>query len=39
MKGFESIAGYEKEKEELMQLRRHLHNVRKYRKMGVRIPR
>ena len=39
MKGFESIAGYEKEKEELLQLRRFLHNVGEYRKMGVRIPR
>ena len=39
MKGFESIAGYEKEKEELLQLRRFLHNVGKYREMGVRIPR
>lgn len=39
MKGFESIAGYEKEKEELLQLRRFLHNVEKYRETGVRIPR
>ena len=39
MKGFESIAGYEKEKEELLQLRKFLHNVGKYRETGVRIPR
>ena len=39
MKGFESIAGYEKEKEELLQLRKFLHNVEKYRETGVRIPR
>ncbi len=39
MKGFESIAGYDKEKEELLQLRKCLHNFEKYREMGVRIPR
>ena len=39
MKGFEEIAGYEKEKEELLQLRRFLHHAEEYRKAGVRIPR
>ena len=39
MKGFDRIAGYEKEKTELLQLRGFLHNVKKYREMGVRIPR
>lgn len=39
MKGFDCVAGYEKEKTELLQLRKFLHNVEKYREMGVRIPR
>ena len=39
MKGFDRIAGYEKEKEELLQLRKFLHNVDLYKEKGVRIPR
>lgn len=39
MKGFDRIAGYEKEKTELLQLRKFLHNVDRYQEMGVRIPR
>ena len=38
MKGFESIAGYESQKEELLQLREFLHNIESYSAMGVRIP-
>ena len=39
MERLDMIAGYEKEKEELLQLRKFLHNVEKYRETGVRIPR
>lgn len=39
MKGFESIAGYEKEKAELLKLREFLHNAEEYSQMGVRVPR
>lgn len=39
MKGFDRIAGYEKEKAELLQLRKFLHNVDLYKEKGVRIPR
>ena len=36
---FPTIVGYEKEKAELLQLRKFLHNAETYRRMGVRIPR
>ena len=39
MKGFESIAGYEKEKAELLKLREFLHNAEEYSQVGVRVPR
>ena len=36
--GFEGIAGYEKEKKELLKLRSFLHDAKRYRDAGVRVP-